>query len=233
MGGSFARTLLPQPVSSATYNAANQQLTFGNQTNSYDLNGSQTSNGTNAYTWNARNSLSGISGPQVSASFQYNGVGQRTGTTINGSTTNYLYAAGSVVQQQSQSGTTNLLTAGNEIYSGSNSSGTSSPLSDGSGSTLSLTDASGAMSTLKCRLSFTGSAVLGAIVITLLVGVIGFGQQIWSLVNFAPIWIAALISGNPHNINPVLGIMLFLIYWASIGSLLSLVFCRRKSHVQL
>ena len=110
MGGSFARSLLPQPVASATYNAANQQLTFGGQTFNYDLNGNQTSNGTNSYTWNARNQLAGIIGPQTTASFQYDAGGQRTGTSINGTTTSYLYAGSTVVQQQSsQSGTTNTL----------------------------------------------------------------------------------------------------------------------------
>jgi len=31
MGGSFARSVTPQTLSSATYNAANQQLNFGGQ----------------------------------------------------------------------------------------------------------------------------------------------------------------------------------------------------------
>ncbi|HXH81927.1 MAG TPA: RHS repeat domain-containing protein, partial [Candidatus Tectomicrobia bacterium] len=47
VGGSWARTLLPNPVASATYDAANQQLTFGGQTLTYDLNGNLTADGTN------------------------------------------------------------------------------------------------------------------------------------------------------------------------------------------
>jgi len=147
MGGSFARSLLPQPVASATYNAANQQLTLGGQTFNYDLNGNQTSNGTNSYTWNARNQLAGIIGPQTTASFQYDAGGQRTGTSINGTTTSYLYDGATVVQQQSsQSGTTNTLSGGNgEIFSRSDSTGSWSPLADALGSTLSLTDTAGAV----------------------------------------------------------------------------------------
>jgi YD repeat-containing protein len=79
IGGSFARTGIPQAVASTTYNVANHQTTFGNKTLTYDNNGNlQTitdSSGTTTYTWNARNQLTGISGPGVSASFVYDGLG--------------------------------------------------------------------------------------------------------------------------------------------------------------
>src|SRR5439155_19756249 len=38
-GGTFARTGLPQAVSTATYNAANQQLALGNKSLTFDANG--------------------------------------------------------------------------------------------------------------------------------------------------------------------------------------------------
>ncbi|MBI4490137.1 MAG: Ig-like domain-containing protein, partial [Deltaproteobacteria bacterium] len=67
VGGSFARTGLPQAVSSATYNGANHQLALGDQTMTFDQNGNLTSigdaSGTTIYTWNSRNQLTGISGP--------------------------------------------------------------------------------------------------------------------------------------------------------------------------
>lgn len=45
VGGSFARTQLPDAVASATYDAANRQLTFGSLTLDYDANGNLTSDG--------------------------------------------------------------------------------------------------------------------------------------------------------------------------------------------
>ncbi|HKQ05777.1 MAG TPA: hypothetical protein VJ464_11640 [Blastocatellia bacterium] len=65
-GGSFARTNLPQAVSTTSYNAANHQTAFGSQTLTYDLNGNLTSDGVNTYTWNARDQLVAISGPGLS-----------------------------------------------------------------------------------------------------------------------------------------------------------------------
>ena len=73
IGGSFGRTGLPQAIASTAYNAANHQTTFGDKTLTYDNNGNLStvtdSGGTTTYTWNARNQLTGVSGPGVSASF--------------------------------------------------------------------------------------------------------------------------------------------------------------------
>jgi YD repeat-containing protein len=136
MGGSFARSILPEPVSSATYNAANQQLTFGGKTLTYDLNGNLTNDGTNTYTWNARNQMTQVTGPQVNASFGYGANGSRTNTTINGTTTSFLRSGPNVVQEQSsQSGTTNIISGGpGEIFTRSDSSGVTSSIADGIGS---------------------------------------------------------------------------------------------------
>src|SRR5207249_9522010 len=58
-GGSFARTGIPEAITSTNYNAANQQTTFGDKTLQYDDDGNlqsiTDSNGTTLYTWNARN----------------------------------------------------------------------------------------------------------------------------------------------------------------------------------
>jgi RHS repeat-associated protein len=148
-GGSFARSVLPQPVSPATYNAANQQLTFGSQTLTYDLNGNLTSDGNNSYTWDSRNRLTQVNGPGVSASFGYGAGGSRTNSTINGNTTSFLRSGGNVVQQQSsQSGTANTLSGGpGEIFTRTDSSGVFSSLFDGLGNALATTDPSGAIQT--------------------------------------------------------------------------------------
>lgn len=145
MGGSFARTVSPQVLSSTNYNAANQQTTFGSQTLTYDLNGNLTGDGANAYTWDARNRLTSIAGPNMSASFQYDSLGRRTAKTINGTTTSYLYDGANIVQEQSGGAAiANMLNGGvDEVFTRSDSAGTWNVLRDGLGSTLALADSSG------------------------------------------------------------------------------------------
>ena len=112
MGGSFARSFTPPTLSAATYNASNQQLGFGIQTLTYDLNGNLTSDGANTYTWDARDRLMSISGPGVSANFQYDAAGRRSSKTVNGTTTSFLYDGSNIVQEQSTSlGNANLFQA--------------------------------------------------------------------------------------------------------------------------
>jgi RHS repeat-associated protein len=84
----------------ATYDEANRltQITLGGElfSLSYDANGNLASksgpvSGTTAYTWNARNQLSSISGPAGPASFRYDAQGRRIEKTVNGVTTGFLY----------------------------------------------------------------------------------------------------------------------------------------------
>ncbi len=149
-GGSFARTNLPDVVSSATYNAANQQTAFGGQTLTYDANGNLLNDGTNTYTWDARNQLATVSGPGLSASFQYDGLGRRTAKTVNGQTTNYLFDDENLVQELS-GGTpvANFLTGFDidEVFTRTDGTGTQSFIDDGLGSTLALLDSTGAVQT--------------------------------------------------------------------------------------
>ncbi len=149
VGGTYARQTLPQAVTSASYNAANQQTAFGGQSLVYDLNGNLTSDGTNAYTWDARGQLTSINGAGVSASFQYDALGRRTGKTVNGQTTGYLYDGANIVQEQA-GGTpsANILSGGvDEIFRRTDSAGAWTPLGDALGSTLAVTDAAGAVQT--------------------------------------------------------------------------------------
>jgi RHS repeat-associated protein len=105
VGGSWARTGMPEPITSTSYDANNRQLTFGDMSLTYDDNGNlqsiTDSNGTTLYQWNARNQLVGISGPSVSASFVYDGMGRREAKTINGSLTEFLYDGLNPVQESS------------------------------------------------------------------------------------------------------------------------------------
>ena len=115
VGGSFARTNTPQAASPATYNLNNQLTQWKGASLTYDANGNLTSDGTNTYTWNARNQLVAISGP-VPASFQYDPFGRRVSKTIGG-TTQYLYDGANPVQEISgSSATANLLTGGVDEY---------------------------------------------------------------------------------------------------------------------
>ena len=105
VGGSFARTSIPEPVNTTNYNAANQQTTFGDKTTTYDNNGNLTSitdsNGTTLYSWNTRNQLAGISGPNVNATFVYDATGRRQKKTINGILTEFIYDGLNPVQETS------------------------------------------------------------------------------------------------------------------------------------
>jgi RHS repeat-associated protein len=145
-----------QNVTSTSYDANDRQLTFGDKTLAYDDNGNlqsiTDSNGTTLYSWNARNQLVGISGPNVNASFVYDGLGRRENKTINSNLIEFLYDGVNPVQETS--GATvlaNILTslsideflARTEVSSGA----TSFFLPDGLGSSLALTDAAGMVQT--------------------------------------------------------------------------------------
>lgn len=74
--GTLAAINLPTAVSGNTFNANNGMTAFGGATLSYDANGNLTSDGTNNYTWDARNHLTAVSGA-ATASFVYDAFGRR------------------------------------------------------------------------------------------------------------------------------------------------------------
>jgi len=162
VGGSYARTNAPLAASSATYNVNNQLTQWKGASLTYDANGNLTSDGTNTYTWNARNQLVAVSGG-ASASFQYDPFGRRVSKTIVGMT-QYLYDGVNPVQEIS--GTTasaNLLTGGlDEYFQRTDSAGARSFLTDALGSTLALADSSGALQTQYTFEPFGNTSVTGA-----------------------------------------------------------------------
>ncbi len=85
-----AASLIPAAVSSNTYDAANQQTQFNGVTQTFDANGNLTNDGTNTYSWDARNRLTAITGG-VTAGFAYDGLGRRKSKTISGTTTGLWY----------------------------------------------------------------------------------------------------------------------------------------------
>jgi RHS repeat-associated protein len=146
VGGSFARTLLPDPVASATYDAANRQFTFGERQMTYDTNGNLASladpSGTTTYLWDARNRLTALTTPGTSATFLYDALGRRAGKTINGLTTQDMYDSLDIVNQLDASGTTSYLRSLNldEIFSFIKRDGAYYSIYNPLGSTLAVLD---------------------------------------------------------------------------------------------
>jgi hypothetical protein len=105
---------------------ANQIATWETTAFSYDDNGNLTSDGSNSYSWNARNQFVSLSSG-TSASFEYDGIGRRRGKTISATTTNFLYDGLTFVQELTSGGTptANLLTglAIDEVFRRTDSAG--------------------------------------------------------------------------------------------------------------
>ncbi len=135
-------------MASATYDAANQQTAFGGQTQTFDLNGNLTGDGTNTYVWNARNQLASISGP-VPASFVYDPLGRRQRKTINGTITDFVYDGLNPVKEAVGAATIDLLTGLGIDESLTRTTGgtTEYMLSEALGSTVALADGSGTVAT--------------------------------------------------------------------------------------
>lgn len=162
VGGSFARTNTPQAASPATCNVNNQLTQWKGANLTYDANGNLTTDGTNTYTWNARNQLVSISGG-ASASFQYDPFGRRVSKTIGG-TTQYLYDGANPVQEISgSSASANLLTGGvDEYFQRTDSAGARNFLTDALGSTLALADSTGTLLTQYTFEPFGNTSITGA-----------------------------------------------------------------------
>ncbi|MBZ4419652.1 RHS repeat-associated core domain-containing protein, partial [Myxococcus sp. RHSTA-1-4] len=148
VGGTFARTQLPNAVSGAVYDAASQLMTWKGRTLTHDANGNLTSDGINTYTWNTRGQLAQVSTSSGTlADFAYEPTGRRSRKTVGGVTQDYLYSGANFIQTQSSGGTASLLTGFglDEVYSRSTSAGSRDFLSDVLGSTVALTDETGAL----------------------------------------------------------------------------------------
>lgn len=149
VGGSLAQTGLPQPVLSATYDAANQLTSWGNTNFAYDANGNLSGEGLNGYAWNARNQMVGMTG-NVTGSFQYDGVGRRISKTVNSASTAYVFDQFNVVQELSGGTPLANILSGlkvDEVFARSDANGVSTFLSDALRSTIALTDINGSIQT--------------------------------------------------------------------------------------
>lgn len=166
--GSFARTNLPQAVAGNTFNAANETTGFNGTALSYDLNGNLIGDGTNSYSWDARNHLMGITGSST-ANFVYDAFGRRMSKNITGSVTNFVYDGSNPVQELDGANppniTGNLLTGLNidEYFTRTDSSGAMNLLTDNLGSALALADTNGTIQTQYNYEPFGKASASGAI----------------------------------------------------------------------
>ena len=147
--GSFAQTGLPQAVRGNTFNAANEMTAFNGTPQTYDANGNLANDGTNTYSWDARNHLTAITGPNT-ASFAYDADGRRAQKTIGSTSTQFLYDGLNPVQElQNGAPSANLITGlgVDEYLQRTDSAGARDYLSDILGSSLALTDSTGTIQT--------------------------------------------------------------------------------------
>jgi RHS repeat-associated protein len=143
VGGTYARTGLPNAQATTGYDAANELTKWGTATPTYDANGNVLSDGTNTYVWNGRNQLASMN--MSAQSFQYDPFGRRAAKTILSVTTNYLYDGVNPVQELAGSTVTaNLVTgAVDEYFQRTDSSGAANFLTDALGSSVALTNSTG------------------------------------------------------------------------------------------
>jgi RHS repeat-associated protein len=146
--GSYGRTGLPEAISSAAYNADNEQTERGSKHLSYDADGNLTSDGTNEYKWNPLGELTEITGG-TTASFTYDPFGRRISKTIGGTTTKTLYDNENPVQETQGTSTVNLMTglAPDSILARTTSTTTQSFLTEALGSAIALASSTGSVET--------------------------------------------------------------------------------------
>lgn len=147
--GSLARRTMPAAVANSTYDVANRLTSWNGATLAYDANGNLTSDGSRTYTWDSRNRLKTISGA-ATASFGYDAFGRRGSATASGSTTSFLYDGPNISQELTGASVKATVVGGlglDEIFRRTDALGPRSFLTDGLGSTLTLSDDSGAART--------------------------------------------------------------------------------------
>lgn len=153
VSGSLARMNLPTAdIMDATYDAADQLLTWAGKNYQYDDQGNLITDGDNDYQWNDRNRLISIQSSGIAvARFQYDSFGRRTAKTIGSTTTGFVCDHQNVIQElsgvtSSAAVKAHLLTGGlDEVFlrlEGNAGTSQQSVVSDGSNNVLALLDPS-------------------------------------------------------------------------------------------
>src|SRR5579859_3575654 len=158
VGGSFARTNIPQPINSAIYDAANELVNWNGTTISYDNNGNMISDGSHVFTWNARGQVASING----APMEYDVLGRRI---KNAAGTSFLYDGDNAVQEFSAGTPTASVLTGNtdEVFQRTDGKGSVVPLPDALGSIIALVDTTGSINTSYTFEPFGGTTISGQV----------------------------------------------------------------------
>ena len=148
--GTFATDVLPTATAQpATFDLNDRQNSFNGQALTYDSDGNLTNDGTNTYSWNARNQLTQVSqGGVAQLTYAYDALGRRTSKTVgSGTPTQFLYDGANDVQETDGSTVNPILVGLNidERFARNDVDGRSYFLTDGLGSTLALTSTTGAI----------------------------------------------------------------------------------------
>jgi RHS repeat-associated protein len=144
---------LPKAVTAA-FNEANQMLTFNDENLRYDANGNliekKDGNGATTYIWDARNQLTRINGPGLTATFKYDALGRRIEKTINGRSIQFLYDGSDIVAEVEEGVITATYLRGlyiDEVFARMGRNMIRYYQTDALGSVIALTDENGSIKT--------------------------------------------------------------------------------------
>jgi len=149
VSGTLAQVISPTVFETATHDVSNRQVSMNSESMTYDANGNLVSDGVNTYTWNARDQLVAIMGPNLSANFTYDGLGRRISRDVDTITTNYVYAGLQAIEEHVNSGPVTTQVAGrlDEVFFRKSGTTTEYLLTDHLQSTWGLSDSSGNVNT--------------------------------------------------------------------------------------
>ena len=143
--GSLASVLLPEPVDSAVYDAANRPVRIGDRALSSDANGNLTHvagpSGPRTFTWDALDRLQATTTDSGTTSFAYDALGRRTARDDGDGLTLFSYDITDVVEDVAITGERAYVrgTTPDELFA----AGDVTPLVDGLGSIVRLLDGDG------------------------------------------------------------------------------------------
>jgi RHS repeat-associated protein len=149
VGGSLAQVAFPPAMSNGAYDAANRLTSWAGTSLTYDLNGNLTNDGARTFTWDSRNRMKTIAGA-ATASFGYDGLSRRTSTTVSGGSKSFVYDDLDIVAEivGGAVSATSMSSLGlDDTLLRTDGAGERTPLVDALGSTIALTDATGAVRT--------------------------------------------------------------------------------------
>ncbi len=90
-GNRLTKTINGGPPTTYTYDNASELTSDGTSTYTYDANGNLVTRGTDTFSWDYANRMTGAAIGGVQATYAYDGDGVRTGKTVAGTPTSYLW----------------------------------------------------------------------------------------------------------------------------------------------